>query len=146
MQLLCFSFVELVSYDLLLFLNNFDILLSVLCNYTVIRMRGIFPLNNTVAISLVGAGAVLYLVVIYIKFGEVNASSQKLIGSWKRSPKLVNGEERELVSKYFNSLPTLKIRLGTFGYFRKPASILIIGKLVFYTTKFLIIAKSQEGH
>jgi hypothetical protein len=79
----------------------------------------------------------------YIKLGDINEKSKKLITSWKKDTKSsVSALERKIANKFIKSLRLLKIELGSFGYYQKPASLRIVGKLVFYTTKSLMMTKN----
>jgi len=83
------------------------------------------------------------LLVAHIEFGEVNKMATKMVNGWRKNRKNVflNPLDRRLAGKYFKSFRPLRIHYGSFGIFDKPSTIRIIGKLVVYTVKFLMLMK-----
>jgi hypothetical protein len=94
-----------------------------------------------IAVSIGGTSAA-YLVISYIKLGELNQNAKLFVNSWRQGGKagIVAPNERKLMKKYIRSCRLLGIELGSFGHYQKPTSIRIVGKLVIYTVKFLMMA------
>ena len=92
-------------------------------------------------IALVGcAVATATLFTIYFKMGEVNEMSKALINSWRKSPMpSFSPADKSLFQKYIKSCRPLRLDVGAFGYYNRPLSIRIVGKVVVYAVKFLII-------
>lgn len=87
----------------------------------------------------------LALIIIYIKMGEINEMSKRLLDSWLRYPgtthlvpKLGN-RDLLLLKKSVKSCPLLHLDVGQFGYYTRPVGVRMLGKLVTYNAKFIII-------
>jgi hypothetical protein len=98
--------------------------------------------ENISYIATLSALGSAYLVIFYFKMGELNETSKQALGSWKRNGGLrllTLPQDKKLLRRYLSSLQHLKFELRGFGYFRKATSLRIIGKLIFYTTKSLML-------
>jgi hypothetical protein len=125
-----------------LYFNNVATILSVGGQIAIILLHHRFELESILYASIASTCATAYLIITYFKLGEINESSKKCIGSWKRNSgwKLGLGEnDKKLLNKYVQSLQPCKIELGDFGFYQKQGSLRIIGKLVYYTTKGLML-------
>jgi hypothetical protein len=91
-------------------------------------------------IIIVSVCSTVFLMVTYFKMGQINEYSKNCIESWKRiCGKLLRGDDNKLFRKYLSSLQPCKIELGEFGFYRKHGSLRIIGKLLYYTTKGIML-------
>ena len=124
-----------------MFANNICITFVLWCNFTLIRLHEkitVETLGVSAIVTILSAG---FLIVSYIKLGEINQNSKILVNSWrfgKRNKKL-SPAEKMLMKKSIKSCRLLGIELANFGCYNKPTSIRIVGKLVIYTVKFLMM-------
>ncbi len=142
LQLVILEFNSFTRTYLLLYFNNVATILSVGGQIAIILLHHRFELESILYASIASTCATAYLIITYFKLGEINESSKKCIGSWKRNSgwKLGLGEnDKKLLNKYVQSLQPCKIELGDFGFYQKQGSLRIIGKLVYYTTKGLML-------
>lgn len=124
---------------ILTIINDLIVVSMILCNFVMVRFHHrlnwlSFSLFFTVAVA-----TLIYLVLSHIKLGEVNSLSVKMIKSLKRKEAGMSPSERKLMRKYTKSFKPLQVRLGVFGYFRKPNTLVVVGKLVKYTLKFILM-------
>jgi len=126
----------------ILLVNNMMTIISVtsLVAYITFRSKLIWVLRlGSLTIAI---GTTTYLIITYHKLGQIHDTSIKCISSWKRyGGGLGSSFDRVLVKKYVKSLRSCRLELGDFGYYRKSNSSRIISKLIFYTTKGIIIIK-----
>jgi len=122
--------------------NNIAITFVVFTSFSTIRMHAQIEPLFVVAIILAGFNAVAFLVLTYSKLGEVNQRSKEFHGSWKRETGYLTPETKCQMQKFIRSSRPLRIELGEFGYYSKPASIQILGKLVMYVVKFLMLTSN----
>jgi len=126
---------------LLMLANDSMIVLSVLSNFIMIRFHNHFSGFIFLLYLTTGSAAFGYLVMSYIKMGQVNALSMKMLSSHKKTQVQLSPEERKLLGKYLKSSPALKVHMGSFGYYRKPVTVRVVGKLLTYTLKFLLMTR-----
>lgn len=126
-------------------LQEFQVLVlgekSALCSLVLIasiliRFSHKLPILFTVSFLMAIAFVVVYLVLSYEIFGAYNEVSRKHINCLK-----LTNKGRKLGVKYLNSCQELNIKMGSFGFYNKKKKIQIIAKMIFYTSKFLIITK-----
>jgi hypothetical protein len=125
---------------LLLYINNAMIALSVGGQVAIILFHEKLEPEVGSSIFIVSICGTTYLIVTYFKMGEINEYSKKCIGSWNQSfERKVGEDDKKLLRKYLSSLQPCKIELREFGFYRKPGSLRIIGKLVYYTSKGILV-------
>ena len=137
LQLLTNGFNSIMSDYFLIFLNNLQKSLSVICNVVIIQLHDKLSIATTLTLMSFSWTANVYLIINYVKLGGINEMSKNMTASWKR-----NSMKSKIVFAYIRSFKLLKIELGSFGFYRKPASIKILGSLIYYTTKALMVTKS----
>jgi hypothetical protein len=116
--------------------------LSVSGQIAVILLHKKLELESLGGTSIVSFCSTAYLMITYFKLAQINEYSIKCIGSWKRNPgKQLSIYDKKLLSKYIVSLQPCRIELGEYGHYRKQGSLLIIGKLVYYTTKGIMLLR-----
>jgi hypothetical protein len=120
--------------------NHIVIILAVLCCSSVVRYHGQSSELVSLILPLIAAFASAYFLASYIKLGKYNEASRVLVCSWKKNTTLSPTDQKFMI-KYMNSCRLLRTDYSEFGYFKKSGSIGIIGKLVFYTTKVLMMTK-----
>jgi hypothetical protein len=138
LQLLTNHFNSLTRDYILVSINDFQTVLAVICNFVLIQLHDRVPLEGLFTISMLSFTATMYLLLSYIHLGTINEASKNLIRSWKNT---CRNRKSTLMSKYVKSFRSIRIELGSFGYYRKPTSIQIVGKLIFYTSKFIMVTK-----
>ena len=119
--------------------NNLSIIFAVSMSFLLIKLRSKLFLQAALAISMADINATVFLVLSYLKLGEANQRSKEFLGSWKRKAGYLHPATKIQMKKFLKSSPPLRVDLGEFGYYSKPASIRIVGKLVTYTVKFLML-------
>jgi hypothetical protein len=128
-----------------MFINDLCITIAVTSNFALIRFHDHLPLEIVAVDTLLSSLASGFLLVTYIKFGEVNELAKGLLNSWKRSSGNISmPSEKKLMKKYVKSCSLLKLELGSFGHYKRPTSIRIVGKLVIYTVKFTMMMKKAK--
>ncbi len=128
---------------LLIYVNNTMTVLSVTCSFVLVKFHDQIYVVEFLGLTAVAICSTICLLLTYIKLGDINEKSKKLVTAWKKDPKSgLSPLERKIANKSIKSLQLLKIMLGSFGYYRKPASLRIVGKLVYYTTKSLMMTKN----
>ena len=144
LQLLTNEVNFLISEYALPISGNVMIGLSVVANIVIIRFHDRLELE-ILFLFVVGSGTGnIYLLASYIVLGEVNEISKVAILSTIRK---TGGNTKETIvfKKYLNSCRLyFRIHLSYFGYYRKSISIRIIGKLVVYTVRLLILSHGFE--
>ena len=140
LQLLLNELTSVVRPYLLMILNNMALTLVVGGQIILIKFHSMVTMESILCILilvLVGSG---YLIITYFKFGEIHEFSLKCIGSWERNDGYMNQpQDRLLLRRYVRSLRLCKVDLGNFGCYRKANSLRIIGKVIYYTTKSIML-------
>ena len=120
----------------LMLVNNTMITLCVGGQITFIELHHKIDMEALLGFLGIFVGSILYLIITYFKFGEINEFSVKCIGSWKRNDGYTDRpQDRQLIKRYVRSLRTCRVDLGDFGYYRRANSLRIVGKVIYYTTK-----------
>jgi len=140
LEILTNSFQSVGSKILLMAVNDLVIAMNVMCNFLMIRCHHLFNISSLALFFMISGISTLYLAITYVKFGEINELSKAVFSALRRNQSKLSSE-RCLVGKYIRSGMPLKIHLGTFGYYRKPNTIRIVGKLVSYTMRSLVLTK-----
>jgi len=139
-QILLVDYNSITQAFFQVFINDVVLISSVLCNFVLIRFHHhLTPMSSLVLLTAAAAG-VTFLLLSHLKFGEINEFSSQALGSWQRNLGLGC---QQLLRRRFTACRDLRVQMGIFGYYTKPASIKILGKLVYYTTKFLILTKAM---
>jgi len=142
-HLLTLQFNQLTQHTLF-FLNYLIITCTVLSNCVLIRYHGIMGLPVLMLTLSGSGGGAAFVLLSNIKFGDIHENSKKFISSYKRRVGgCPNKQDYQLLKKYAASYRTLKVNLGSIGYYYKPNTLRVLGKIVLYTTKFLLMTKSQ---
>jgi len=123
-------------------LNNTVIGMVVLSFCVLVRFHSELELVSSLGFYLGTTCGIAFVLLTYIQFGEINISSVEVLNSWKRWDKYVSRRDRELMLAYLRSCQALKIYLGGFGFYKKPNTVRIVGKLVYYIAKFLLMTKN----
>ena len=123
-----------------MFLSNTLLVSCVGVQILIIKLHDKVEPAPILAGGVISAGSLLFLILQYFTFGQVNEYSKKCIGSWDRIDETIYGfHDRRLIKRYVRSLSLLRVELGDFGYYRKGNSLRIVGKIVYYTTKGLLL-------
>jgi len=125
-------------------LNNTVIVMEVLSVCVLIRFHSRLELGASLLFSMGSACGISFILLTYIQFGDINIRSVGVLNSWKRWEGYGSGGDRKLMMTYMCSSQVLKIHLGGFGYYKKPNTVRIIGKLIYYTAKFLLMTKKFQ--
>jgi len=148
-QVLTNSFNEIGQPYLWIAWNDIILALTVICNFIFVKLFMEVPTSRRVAIAFDILAGATYLIVSHKTFGAFNHLTKKLIRSWMWNNQISNkAEDRQLFRKYMRSCSPLRCQLSSFGYYQKPQSIRIIGKLVYLTMKSLVVFKvawDEEG-
>jgi len=120
--------------------NDVMIAMSVLSTFIMVRFHKDLSHFSFLFLTT-GATALAYLVLTYSKLGEVNASSTQMLNSQKKTQAQLGFDDRKILRKYVKSSCPLKVHIGSFGYYRKPVTVRVVGKLITYTMKFLLMNK-----
>jgi len=123
-------------------LNNTVIGTIVLNVCVLVRFHSRLELGSSLLFSICSACGISFILLTYIQFGDINIRSGRVLSSWKRWDGYESSGDRNLMMAYMVSSQALKIHLGGFGYYKKPNTIRIIGKLIYYTAKFLLMTKN----
>jgi len=83
----------------------------------------------------------VYIIVVYAVLGEINAASKKLIISTLRKSERNTREDIAFIKFLKSSKQYLGVHLSSFGVYTKPGSLKIIGKIIIYTVKSLMMTK-----
>jgi len=126
-------------------LNNIFLCYTVSCSFILIKLHSSMSFECLTISVLVLLPSVLTLVITYIMFGDINQSAKRFLLSWKRKSGVLSRDVKTEITKFIRSSKPLRIELGNFGYYQKPASIRIIGKIVYYTVKYLLVMNSRFG-
>jgi len=102
-------------------------------------------LEGLMGILICGLTDLFILVYSYFLFGDINQSSLRFQGSWKRKIGTLTPSDKIIMEKFIRCSRPLQIDLGSFGYFKKPGSIRIIGRIVYYTVKYLLVMSKTFG-
>ena len=119
-------------------MNNISISSYLLGQIVYILFRKKIDIEFRLAAILGSVATAVYLIIAYYKLGGIHESSKILIRSWKSYNGLFR-EDRKLFKKYIRSLGLLKLHHGDFGHYTKQNRILIVGKLIYYTSKCLMV-------
>jgi len=140
LQLLNYAMNRIVGPYVLMVINNISLVLSVGGQIVLIQLHGHVELETISCTSVLALAGTGFLIISYFKLGEVNEYSKKCIASWKRNAGwYLTASDKLLVTRYIRSLTVCKIELGGMGYYKKANSLRIIGKIIYYTTKGLML-------
>jgi len=132
--------------DIILFLlNNIIIFGTILCNFIIIRSHdtaGLPVLLIVVTASISGFACVMFT---HIKFGEIHESSKCFIVSWRRNLERMCKHDQVLFRKYLISCRAFGVSLGPFSFYHKPNTFRVAGKIILYTTKFLLMVNKHTS-
>lgn len=128
---------------LLLVINDTVLIGVVMSNICLIRLHDKIILPTLGILLIASIGGTGFLLIIYIKFGEINLNSLRVLKFWRSNSLFLVPltPDRTLLKKYLKSCNQLKLRIGPFGVFRKTNAIRIMHKLIFYTVKALVLIK-----
>ncbi len=138
LQILNIQLNEVVRNYIFVVTNSIAILIVVICNIIFVRFYGRLPFIVILSIVVLAWGGIAYLILSYATLGTVNKRSESLIRSWKHNLNL-RKVKRDILVKHLESCRPLRMEYGPFGYYKKPATIKVIGILIAYTSKSLII-------
>ena len=119
------------------FSNSVAVLMSVICNFFLVRFSGDASILLVLVMILVSGLGATYLILLHIVFGGYNEVCKKSISSWKRNTSLNSYEKRSI-----NSCRSLRVESGQFGYFQKHTTLNIVGRLVYLTVRVLMLTKN----
>ena len=140
LQLLLNEFTSVVRPYLLMLLNNMILTLVVGGQIILIKFHSMITMGPLLYILIVVLVGNAYLIITYFKFGEIHEFSLKCIGSWERNDGNTNQpRDRLLLKRYVRSLRLCRVDLGDFGYYRQVNSLRIVGKVIYYTTKSIML-------
>lgn len=138
LQILNNSCCNLVQ-DVLYFSENNALIAIVMQAFVLIRFHKyiVFPMRLSFGLGLCTCTA--YLICTYEVSGSYYESSLALIKSLNNFDG--NEQDRKLLKVYCKAFQPLKLKIGPFGYFNKRRKIAIIGKIVYYTAKLLMVTR-----
>jgi len=143
LQLITTEINSITSDYALLICSNAMICLAVLSNIILIKYHTKLPFETLVLFLVGSVFGNMYTLLSYLSLGEVNEISKKLILSTTRNTRMRSRED-VIFKKFLKSCKMfLGIHLNSFGVYRKPTSIRIIGKIVLYTVKCLILMSKR---
>ena len=122
--------------------NNSVVTIVVVSIFTLVRLSKHESIVSISILSILSVFCTVYLIIVHIIFGQFNEVSKVFVGSWKRNTSL-NYYDRKAVLKYIRSCRLLRIEIGTFGHFKKATCLHIVGKLIFYTVKLLMVTSQH---
>jgi len=136
---------EITRDYVLIALNNIIISVNVTCLTLYMGYHAQLDFETLITTALITLVTLIYLVLTYSKFGEINDSSMKLIRRIQRNVKTVKGnandKRKNVLRLESKCMLPLRIDLGSFGYYKKPNSLRIIPKLMYYASKGIMISK-----
>jgi hypothetical protein len=146
LRLLTTEMNSITSDYLLVSVGNIAITVAVISNVLLIRHHDTMTPDTLLIFFFASFVANIYMLASYIRLGELNQTSKTLISSRTRAVCLSMRKERDKIFlKFLRSCNQyLRIYMSYFGYYRKPTSIRIIGKIVFYTVRVLILTNKRE--
>jgi len=124
--------------------NNVFMVLNVSTSYSLIRMHAQIDPTLILGLLIGGIDTAGFLILSYMKLGEVNQRSREFLASWQRKSGYLKPDLKLRMKKLIRSSRPLRVELNQFGYYNKPASIRIVGKLVTYVVKFLMLTYRFE--
>jgi len=139
LQLLFIDFNEVVGDYLLMVVNNMSMAFIVFISFGLIRMHSHIQPTFFVALFLSGFDVFAFLVLSYTKLGDINQRSKEYHGSWKGAAGYLKPPMRTRMEKFIRSSRPLRIQFSEFGYYSKPASGRIVGKVLTYVVRFLML-------
>jgi hypothetical protein len=140
LQLLVTEMNSITSDYLLMAFGNISITIAVLGNFMIIRYHDTMPPVPLFLFTLSSFTGNMYMWASYLKLGDVNQISQTLISS-KRRAMSSEGDNIYFIRFIRSCSQHLRIHMSSFGYYKKPTSIRVIGKIVVYTARILILTK-----
>ena len=145
LEILLINWNQITRPYLLMFINSLMTILSVSGQIALIQFHDrLEPENMAYAFSL-SLAATAYLILTYFKLGDLNKQSKKAVAVWKRKARindsLLHSKQNQLILRHMQSLGLLQIQLGDFGHYKREYSLRIIGKLIFYTSKGIMVLK-----
>jgi len=141
LQILINDFHDVTGKFLQILLSNMIMSIIVLGIFVMVRFHGRLEVGSIIVFCGGEAFSLTFILVTYLKFGEINESSKLVLNSWIRFQGFESGKDRTLMIKYIHCFQILRIHCGTFGYYEKHDTLRIIGKVVYYTAKFLLMTK-----
>jgi len=145
LQLLMVDFNGITRDYFWMTLNNMFMCYTVSSSFILIKLHSHMNFEGLVISFLCGAPATVGLIIHYVIFGDINQLSKRFLLSWKIKAGTLPPGDKITLLKFIRSCRPLQMDLGNFGYFKKPASIRIIGKLVYYTVKYLLLMNQRFG-
>ena len=146
LEILLINMNQITRPYLLMFINSVMTTLSVSGQVVLIQFHDrIEPENVAYAVCL-SAVATAYLILTYFKLGDLHKQSKKALALWKRKARLNesgshSAEENQLILLRIPSLGLLQLQFGDFGNYKKENCLRIFGKLIFYTSKGIMVLK-----
>jgi len=120
--------------------NLSNTVLSVTSSFIILRYHVTLSPTALLGVFTMGVISTAYLVLGQIKFGEVYSSSRKFRETWIRNHDIPR-HDRILLRKYLKGCRPLRYKTASFGFHQKSNLMRVIGRIVFYTTKLLILTR-----
>ena len=120
--------------------NNSLTCIILICNFTLIRLRDKLDLTQTIVVGGTAAASMLSLGLEYYTLAFMNERSVSFKNSWTKNPSY----RKKLLLKSFKSIRHLRVEIGSFGFYKKQSTITILGKLILYTAKSLLMTKKLD--
>jgi len=140
-QVLLHDFNAIARSFLQTFLNNGCPILVVVLAFAGIKFYRALVAAQLCILVVGTIGTSTFLILSYLKLGGINDKSKKVLGTWKRWQ---GGQDRKLMLMYIRASAELKVELNSFGFYQKQNTIRIVGKLIYYTGKLLVMAKKMN--
>jgi len=140
-QLLLNNFNIIFQSFLQTFLNNGATIIAVILTFALVKFNSTMSIVELCVLLMGVFGTTVFLILTYTKFGDVNDQSKKILGSWKRWNGWESPYDRNLMLKYMRASTQLKVELNSFGFYKKQNTVRIVGRLIYYTAKLLVMTK-----
>jgi hypothetical protein len=118
---------------------------NIISNISLIRFHATFTTEMLILHLGASEACIVFLVFSYITLGEINERSKNVINSLRGyARRNMSVRDRRLMLKYLDSYRPLQIELGSFGHYYKRNTLSVIGKIILYTAKFLLISLKYD--
>jgi len=123
-------------------INNVAISYIIVVALVLIRMHDSIHPVLMLGMIIAGFDAFAFLVLSYKKLGEVNQRSVEFHNSWKRKAGSLDPGMRKRMTRFLRASRPLGIELGEFGRYNRQGSIRVIGKIITYVVKCLMLTNN----
>jgi hypothetical protein len=98
-----------------------------------------------IALLAATEASIAFLILSNMTFGKINERSKQVICSLRgHATRNMNVWDKKLMLEYLSSYRPLRVELGPLGHYHKRNTLKVIGKIILYTTKFLLISMKYK--